>query len=87
MPIQIIIKAEAPGGNFRRSFLPAVPTARAYYLHRLDISILLRDFGRKSYIVVFYMRWHEIFRHIPLKKLWPIQPKKQWREGLCSLYE
>jgi hypothetical protein len=68
----------------KRSFLPAVPTARAYYLHRLDISILLRDFGRKSYIVVFYMQSQEIFHHNPLKKLWPIQLKSNGEEAFTN---
>jgi hypothetical protein len=66
-----------------RSFLPAVPTARAYYLHCLDISILLRDFGKKSYIVVFYMRSQEISHHNPWKKLWPVQPKTNGEEAFA----
>gem|GEM_PF-1902353 len=70
----------------RRSFLPAVPTARAYNLHCLDISILLRDFGRKSYIVVFYMRSQEIFHYIPLKKLWPFPPKSTERRPLRMIW-
>jgi hypothetical protein len=46
-PCYEIIMAEALGGN-ARSFLPAVPTARASYIRRSDASILLRDFGRRS---------------------------------------
>jgi hypothetical protein len=77
------MKAEAPGGNFGRSFLPAVPTARAYYLHRSDISILLRAFERKSYIVVFYMRFARDFHHSPRKRLWPIQSETKGEEAFA----
>jgi hypothetical protein len=68
----------------RRSFLPAVPTARAYYLHCLDISILLRDFGRKSYIVVFYMRFARDLSPQPSEKALAHPAEKHGEEGFAN---
>jgi hypothetical protein len=67
------------------AFCLAVPTARAYYPHRSDISILLRAFGRKSYIVVFYMRFAGDFSPQPPKKLWPLLPKSNGEEAFAAL--